>query len=98
MMNFLNQLTSGVGNVLQGGLQIVTSPLALIGDICGGFGGGKTNNWWGSPQGSCCCGTGGYNSSGGYQHEMTQNARIASLERRQAYDDAMNSYRFARYL
>ena len=97
-MNFLNQLTSGFGNILQGGLQIVTSPLALIGDICGGFGGGQCNSWWGSQQGSCCCGSGGYGPSGNYYHEMTQNARISNLERRQAYDDAMNRYRLASYV
>jgi hypothetical protein len=96
MFNFINQITSGAGNMMTGALQICTSPLALIQDICGGFGSQSCSRWMGSPSGCSCCGSGSYDPYGSYQHEATQNARISSLERRVAYDEAMVSYRLAR--
>jgi hypothetical protein len=95
-MKFLNQICGGVSQMLGGAVDIVTSPFALIQDICGGFGSSQCNNWMGSPSGCCCCGSGSYDRSGNYVHEMTQNARLTNLERRLAYDEAMVNYRLAR--
>lgn len=105
MSQFFNQIGNsfqgilgGIGQAAGGVFGLMTSPLALIGDICGMFGGQQSGRWMSQPgdQGACGCGSGSYGPSGNYLHEANQNARLSNLEQRLRYDEAMTNYRLAR--